>query len=85
MGGGRPVLSAWVAGKCNQVLRQELTEEEERLDPDLVRMATVRELGAWKQFKVFSAGKMGPQSRYAVDTRRVLTWKEEEGAKSEKA
>ena len=62
-----------------------MTEEEDRLDPDIARKATARELDAWKQFKAFSAGKMGPQSRYAVDTRRVLTWKEEEGAKSEKA
>ena len=49
---------------------------------DLVRGAKERELGAWKQFKVFSLVQMGAQIKDVVDTRWVLTWKEVEGKKT---
>ena len=44
--GGRSVLSAWVAEERNRVMGRELTEAEERVHADLLRMAQVRELEA---------------------------------------
>ena len=51
--GGRgeegPALPARVAGKCNCIAGQGLTEGEERAIPDLARRAKVRELGALRK------------------------------------
>ena len=59
-GGGGPALSAWVAGKCNCIAGQGLTEGEERTIPDLSHKAKVGELEAWGQFKVFGQSNRAP-------------------------
>ena len=73
MGGGGPVLSASFAVECRRILRQALTEEENRASADFVSKAKVRESEATEQFKAFSPEKMGTQSQDSVDTRRALT------------
>ena len=85
MGSGGPVLSAWVVGKCNRVLGQELTEAEERAHAHLARKAQARELEAWGQFKVFSPVKMGAQSEEIVDTLWAPTCRGMDGMKTAKA
>ena len=85
MSGRRLVLSAWGAGECNRVLKQELTEEEERLHAALARMAPGRELDPWKQFEVLSPVKTSSRQKGVADTRWVLAWKEVEDAQPVKA
>ena len=48
MGGGVPVLSAWVAEECSRVLGQELTEAQERAHAALAPKAKRRDVEAWE-------------------------------------
>ena len=59
MGGGRLAFSARFAEERNHVLGQESTEDEARVHADMVGKAKDRELGAWRQFKVFPPRKRG--------------------------
>ena len=83
MDGGGPALSAWIGEERNRLLRQELTEAEERMFADLVCEARAGGLEAWEQFKVASPEKMGARRKDLVDTRWVLTWKKVDSAKTE--
>ena len=83
VGGGGPALSAWIGEERNRLLRQELTEAEERMFAYLVCKAKVGELEEWNQFKVSSPEKMGARRKDLVDTRWVLTWKKVDSAKTE--
>ena len=78
-GGGGPALSAWVAGKCNCIAGQGLTEGEERTIPDLSHKAKVGELEAWGQFKVSSPMKIGSQSK------DLSNWKGADGVETVQA
>ena len=55
------VISSWVAGECNRVLGQELRDDDGKLRTDPARDAKVKELDAWKRFKVSQPlGEKGP-------------------------
>ena len=71
--GGRPVLSEKVAEKRDRVSGQELTDEGGRAHADLASRAKERELGAWKQFKVYPPAQMRAQTKVVVDSRWALT------------
>ena len=49
---------------------------------DLVHKVKVMGLKAWDHFRVFSPEKSGAQSKYLVDTRWALTWREVDGEKT---
>ena len=51
----------------------------------LARNAKGGELGAWRQFKVFSPVKMGTRTEGVAETRRAVTWEEMEGKEAVKA
>ena len=85
MGGGGPVVSAWVAEACNRISGLKLTEVAGRVRADPAREARGRELEVWEQFKVSSAARLSARSRGMVDTRSALTWKEVGGVKTAKA
>ena len=78
-------MSARVAEECNRILGQELTEDGERSLGHLACKAKVRELAVWEQFKVFSPGRLGTQSKDLVDLRWALTWEDVDGEKTVKA
>ena len=61
--------------ESSRVLGQEMTGEEEKVDEDLSSAAEERKLSARGKLKVFKPGNEGTLSKYAVDTRRVLTRK----------
>ena len=65
-------------------MRQELAEGEERTSSDLEHKAKVREVEAWKHFRVFSAVTLGAKSKDLVGTRWVLTWRVVKGGKHSK-
>ena len=52
---------------------------------DFARKGQVRELDVWKQFKVFSPAKMGPQPKDVAHPHWMLTWEDVEGAKTARA
>ena len=85
MGGGGPVLSAWVAEKCNRAPGQELAEAEERVHADLSRETKDGGVEARDRFKVLSAAKIGTQPEETADTRRASSQREADGGKKVKA
>ena len=66
-------------------MSQELSEGGEMAHADLVRDAKVKELDAWKLFKVFKPLRAADVNKTAADTRRAFTWKMVEGGKAVKA
>ena len=52
-------LSAWLANERHHVLRQELTEEEERVYVEMAGEAIDGEVDAWKRFKPPSPMEIG--------------------------
>ena len=46
------VAAGWTADLCDEALRKELPQEEERKRTTLVKAAQERELVAWKEFDV---------------------------------
>ena len=67
-------ISARVADKCNRVLGQELSREEEEMHADLANEGKRRELAAWDKFDVFSPLSGGKVRKQIVQTRWVITW-----------
>ena len=62
-------ISARTAKERGRVLRQVLTEEEEKLRWGLASAAKESELVAWKTFEVLKLEKEGALSKSVVDTR----------------
>ena len=67
--GAGAAIPDWRPDECITALRQELSEEEEKLHGCLARAAKKREHATWKKFK----GATLPT--VVADTRWVLTWK----------
>ena len=83
--GSDEAVTAWVADECNRVLGQELSVEEELSCKELAHEGKMRELEAWKKFKVFSSVKESDISKTVIDSRWVSTWKMVDGIKKAKA
>ena len=69
--GNDEAASAWVADECNRVLGQELSAEEELSCKELAHEGKMRELEAWKKFKVFSSVNESDISKTVIDSRWV--------------
>ena len=62
-----------------------MAEEAERVRADPAGKAEDGELGAWRQFKVSPALKIGAHAKDVADTRWVSTWTEAGGEETTKA
>ena len=66
--GSDEAANAWVADECNRVVGQELSAEEGLPCKELAHEGRMRELEAWKKFKVFSPVNESDISKTVIDS-----------------